>query len=166
LLVLAQIHQQRSDPRAADRDSRQALALARRMSNSRLVAETLLCRVLVHHSAGEHRAAARCLAEALQIARAGSLRLLEGRALTAAATTALANGDLTGAVCDGEQALAIHRETGHRPGAAATHALLGRASRLAGDTAAAAEHDQQARALSAWMGLPRDPGFAPVPTGL
>jgi tetratricopeptide (TPR) repeat protein len=167
LLVLAQIHQQRSDPRAADRDSRQALALARRMSNSRLVAETLLCRVLVHHAAGEDRAAATCLQEALTIARAGSLRLLEGRALTAAATTALADGDLIRAARDGEQALAIHRATGHRPGAAVTHALLGRASHLAGDAAAAAE-DRRGRALTARMGLPYDPlrSFAPVPTGM
>jgi tetratricopeptide (TPR) repeat protein len=127
------------------------------MSNRRLVAESLLCRVRVYRSAGGHGAADTCLREALQIARIAPYRLLEGRALTASAATALAAGDLARAVRDGEEALAIHRETGHRPGAAATHAVLGQASRRAGATAAAADHDRRARALYAWMGLRVDP---------
>jgi DNA-binding SARP family transcriptional activator/tetratricopeptide (TPR) repeat protein len=164
LLVLALVHQSRSDPPAADRDSRQALALARQMSNRRLVAESLLCRALGYRSAGGHRAADTCLRDALRIARAASYRLLEGRVLTAAAANALAAGDLARAVRDGEQALAIHGATGHRPGAADTHAVLGRASRRAGADVAAADHDRQARALYAWMGLRADPahGFVAV----
>lgn len=157
LLVLALVHQSRSDPPAADRDSRQALALARQMSNRRLVAESLLCRALGYRSAGGHRAADTCLRDALRIARTAPYRLLEGRVLTASAANALAAGDLARAVRDGEQALAIHRETGHRPGEADTHALLGQANRRAGAGAAAADHDRQARVLYAWMGLRADP---------
>lgn len=154
LPVLALIHQLRSDSDAADRDSRQALALARRVDNRRLVAESLLCRALVDRSAGRHRAAEACLRDALQIARTSSYRLLAGRVLTTSAETALTAGDLARALRDGEEALAVHQETGHLPGAAATHVVLGQARRRAGaNTAAAADHDRQARALYARMGL-------------
>jgi DNA-binding SARP family transcriptional activator len=164
LLVLAQIRQLLPDPPGADRDSRQALALARRMGNRRMVAESLLCRGLVHRAAGRHRAEKKALQAALQIARSGSYRLIEGRVLTAAADAALAVGDLARAVRDGEQALEIHRETGHRPGAAATHAVLAQARHRAGAAAAAADHRRRAQALYAWMGLRTDPdrGLVPV----
>ena len=157
LPVLARIHHQRGDLPAADRDSGRALALARRIGNRVLTADSLLGRALVHRSAGAYPPAFGCLDEALRIARAGALRLVEGRTLTTSAVIALAAGDLERAVDDGERALAIHRETGHRPGEAATHALLGQARHRGGAGPAARDHDRHARRLLAGMGVQLGP---------
>ncbi|MEV4373736.1 tetratricopeptide repeat protein [Nonomuraea sp. NPDC049637] len=56
--------------------------------------------------------------QALLIARERSFRLLEGLAYTVLAEAALAAGDRAEAVRQGHLALAVHRETGHRPGEA------------------------------------------------
>ncbi|MFI7470155.1 tetratricopeptide repeat protein [Nonomuraea sp. NPDC049646] len=70
-------------------------------------------------SGGDSGAEAAAFAgEALLITRERSFRLLEGLAYTALAEVALAAGDRAEAVRQGHLALAVHRETGHRPGEA------------------------------------------------
>ena len=84
--------------------------------------------------------------EALARARQGGYRVLEGQALTALAETELAGPDAdgTGARDLAEEALAVHRETGHRLGLARTFVILGRAVLREGGP------DAAARAADAW----------------
>ncbi|HUR02618.1 MAG TPA: tetratricopeptide repeat protein [Nonomuraea sp.] len=63
--------------------------------------------------------------QALQIARTRSFRILEGLAHSALADIALAAGESTEAVRQARLALEIHRDTGHRLGAARTLRTLG-----------------------------------------
>ncbi|WP_432989686.1 tetratricopeptide repeat protein [Dactylosporangium sp. CA-233914] len=63
--------------------------------------------------------------QAVALARQASFRLHEGRALTELAAATLALGDRAAAADLAGRALAVHDETGHRPGAELTRALLG-----------------------------------------
>ena len=61
------------------------------------------------------------------MARRAGYRLLEGRALTALAAAVLAAGDAAAAARLADEALAVHRETGHRLGEAWAHLVLAEA---------------------------------------
>ncbi|MCP2246123.1 AfsR/SARP family transcriptional regulator [Lentzea aerocolonigenes] len=67
--------------------------------------------------------------QALALARNAGYRALEGQALTAVAGILLASGNPRDGTDHAFQALAVHRETGHRQAEAATLAVLRRARR-------------------------------------
>jgi hypothetical protein len=54
--------------------------------------------------------------------------MLEGQALTALAAVQLAQDDVERAVQTARQALAVHRQTGHRPGESRVRRMLERAA--------------------------------------
>jgi tetratricopeptide (TPR) repeat protein len=81
-------------------------------------------------------------------------RRLEAQALSAHVDIHLAEGHLDQAVESAREALAIHREIGHRLGEARTLRTLGHASRRSADTAAATAYWQQALALFTDIGNP------------
>ena len=54
--------------------------------------------------------------------------MLEGQALTVLAGVLLAAGDVGDAVETARRALAVHRQTGHRPGESRTRRMLDRAA--------------------------------------
>jgi tetratricopeptide (TPR) repeat protein len=153
--LLARIHFQRGDLAAVDVDSRRALDLAHRIGSRNLVAEALLCRALVHRSAGAPGRGRGCAQEALDITRKAGYRLHEGRALTASAAVALAAGDPDRALQDAQEALSVHQETGHRPGEARTRVVLAAARQLAGGAGAARSERAHATRLCAELGLPQ-----------
>jgi tetratricopeptide (TPR) repeat protein len=140
---------------------RHALALAQRFGNRYQEVDSLIGLATMHRRRGEGEEAGRRLRQALAIARESGFRLLEGLALTVLATHRLdpagergagVAGDAARAIEIGEQALAIHLETGHRLGEARTLAVLGDARRLAGQPEVARAHQQRARELFAELG--------------
>ena len=84
---------------------------------------------------------------ALTISRQDGLRLLEGKALTALAAVHIGRGEPEVAERHATAAFEVHRATGHRPGLARTHAVLG--------AGGSAHHRELARRLFAEMGIIR-----------
>jgi hypothetical protein len=80
-------------------------------------------------------------------------RVTEGRALTALCETAEAEEAHGATVELGQEALAVHRETGHRLGEAGTLMALARAHRKTDGTAAELMR-RQARAIFSDIGVP------------
>jgi DNA-binding SARP family transcriptional activator len=154
LAVLSQFHLRYGAPEHAQAAGRRALALARQTGDRHLEVEVLVGLARVPSPAGTGG-----VDQALEIARAAGFRLLEGLALARSAALRLAAGDLPRAVSDGEQALAIQQEIGHRLGAARTHLVLSQARRRAGDAEAGRNHQERARQLLTGLGV-RDPGAA------
>ncbi|WP_026932332.1 AfsR/SARP family transcriptional regulator [Glycomyces tenuis] len=85
--------------------------------------------------------------------RASGYGVLEGLALNLFAEIALAEADPRSAIAHAAAALRSHRETGHRPGAAAALRLLGKAHDGVGDVERAARLHDEATACYAEMGL-------------
>jgi len=83
----------------------------------------------------------------VRLARAAGYRLLEGNASTALAEIELILGQRDHAAERAGQALAIHRETGHRLGEARTLRLLGEALLPTKDADAALPHWRAALAI-------------------
>jgi DNA-binding SARP family transcriptional activator len=140
---------------------RHALALAQRFGNRYQEVDSLIGLATMHRRRGEGEEVGRRLCQALAIARESRFRLLEGLALTVLATHRLdpagkrgagVAGDAARAIEIGEEALAIHLETGHRLGEARTLAVLGDARRRAGQPEVARAHQQRARELFAELG--------------
>jgi tetratricopeptide (TPR) repeat protein/transcriptional regulator with XRE-family HTH domain len=85
--------------------------------------------------------------EALQTTRQADYRFLEGRALNVLAEIELKTGRTRDAADRVRQALLIHRQTGHRPGEAASLRLLAECAAAESDPAAARRYRDEARAL-------------------
>jgi len=92
--------------------------------------------------------------QARTLACQAGFRLLEGRAHGALAAIRLDLHDHGEATKHARRALAIHRETGHRPGQAHALATLAHARRQAGDLGAARSCWQEAQGLLADMSVP------------
>ncbi|MFD7299053.1 BTAD domain-containing putative transcriptional regulator [Streptomyces sp. NPDC059897] len=103
-----------------------ALELAREARHRRTEADCILGLALTHERRGAHGEAREHAELTVEIARDHSFRVVEGQALTALCAVARSEGDRAAAERIGHEALAIHRETGHRPGEARTRILLGR----------------------------------------
>ncbi|MDF3139979.1 MULTISPECIES: BTAD domain-containing putative transcriptional regulator [unclassified Streptomyces] len=140
--------------RALDADT-QALALAQKARFRRAEADSVLGLSLTHQRLG-HRDEARSHAEqALSLAREYGFGVVEGQALTVLCRTAEAGSAdaAAAAVALGREALAVHRETGHRLGEARTLMALARAHRKT-DPAAAEPMKRQARDIFSDVGVP------------
>ncbi|MEU6106761.1 tetratricopeptide repeat protein, partial [Streptomyces flaveolus] len=122
LNAVAAAHRKLAHPDQALQADEQALALARKVMSKRAETDTLLSLSITYHQVGRPQEARSRAAQALHLARAHSFRVAEGQALTALFETAPATD-----VELAQEALAIHRETGHRPGEARTLLALARA---------------------------------------
>lgn len=109
--------------------------------------------LLTHKETGRYNEARAHAGQALTLARDHSFRVVEGRALTALCETAEAEEAHGTAVELGEEALAVHRETGHRLGEARTLMALARAHRK--PDGAAELMRRQARAIFSDIGVPK-----------
>ncbi|MFJ9657300.1 AfsR/SARP family transcriptional regulator [Streptomyces griseoflavus] len=148
LNAVAAAHRQLARPDRALQADEQALALARKAMFKRAEADTLLSLGVTHHHLGRRPEARTHAEHALHVARAHSFRVVEGQALTALFETA-PSPDAERA----HEALAILRETGHRPGEARTLLVLARAGRRTGSSNAE-QLGRQARDIFADIGVP------------
>lgn len=148
LNTVAAAHRGLARPDRALQADGTALALAREVMSKRAEADTLLSLGVTYRHLDRHEEARAGLEQALRLARDHSFRVVEGQALTALCATARAP-DIELA----EEALAVHRATGHRPGEARTLLALARAHRPSG-RATAERLDRQARCVLAKMGVP------------
>lgn len=124
-------------PPYARRAAVRALGLSQELGNRYTQCRALVALAAAHQLVPNGSTTARAsVDQALALAWSGGYRILEGQARTRSAEIWLAAGDPGRAAVEAEQALAIHRATGHRPGEARTHALLGRLGHGVGDTAA------------------------------
>jgi DNA-binding SARP family transcriptional activator len=131
----------------------QALALARESRYRRPEVDSLVGLSLTLKYTGRNDEARAHAEQALALARAHSFRVVEGQALTALCDIAASEETHATAVELGQEALTIHRETGHRPGEARTLMALARAHQKA-DGAAAELMRQQARDIFSDIGVP------------
>ncbi|MGW1506827.1 AfsR/SARP family transcriptional regulator [Streptomyces mirabilis] len=132
----------------------EALALARQSRYRRPDADSLLGLSLTHKQMGRNAEARSHAEQALALARNYSFRVVEGQALTALCDIAESDGTCATAMEQlGREALAIHRETGHRPGEARTLMALVRAHRKTDRTGAELMR-LQARAIFSDIGVP------------
>jgi DNA-binding SARP family transcriptional activator len=100
-----------------------ALDLARTLGNRYPATQIMIAIARAHAASNQDEAAVLC-AQALDAARKGQFRLLEGQSLTAAAIVHLAAGRRAEAQHAARTALRIHEETGHEPGRLETRRLL------------------------------------------
>jgi DNA-binding SARP family transcriptional activator len=121
LVTLGTIQQRLGRYREALANHRRALALARETDSQY---PEILALIGIATAARSDSSPAH---EALDLARRAGYRMLEGQALTALAGLALRYGDAAEAVRQGERALVVHRETGHRLGEARTLVVLAEA---------------------------------------
>ncbi|WP_256925262.1 BTAD domain-containing putative transcriptional regulator [Streptomyces sp. Amel2xC10] len=158
LTTVAMARRRLGRPDGALAAGEQALALAREARFRRAEADSLLSLALTHKEAGRYDDARAHADQALNLARAHSFRVVEGQALTALCETAptetapaeAAHGS---AVELGRDALAVHRETGHRLGEARTLLALARAHNES-DKSNAQLLEQQARLIFSAIGVP------------
>ncbi|GAA2623797.1 BTAD domain-containing putative transcriptional regulator [Streptomyces spororaveus] len=141
---------------AALRAGTQALALAGEARSRRTEADGHLGLALTHHLLGQDDEARRHAGRALALAREHAFRVVEGQALTVLCELAgSGRAESAAAVRLGREALAVHRQTGHRLGEARTLAALSRSLRARGD-AAAGPTAQEARRILAGVGVPEN----------
>lgn len=150
LNTVAAAHRKLAHPERALRADEQALTLARTAMFRRAEADTLLSLSLTQSQLGRTDEARDHGEQALRLARAHSFRATEGRVLTALFETVR-----TTEVGLAQDALAIHRETGHRLGEARTLLSLARALRTT-DGATATLMTRQAGSLLADIGVPEE----------
>ncbi|MGC9537163.1 tetratricopeptide repeat protein [Streptomyces sp. UG1] len=133
----------------------QALALAREARHLRTEADSILGLSLTHMRLGQPDEARRHAEQALSLARDHSFGVVEGQALTAMCELAESEAAYATAVVLGEEALAIHRRTGHRLGEARTLVALSRTLQKT-DGAAAGIMRQQASDIFSDVGVPAE----------
>lgn len=152
--VLGDIQRQRSRPAEAVEHHRQALRLGRQYEVRFAEVIARIGTACAAVDLGQLDLARDCAADALIQARDARYRLLEGRAMTVLATVHLAARDINAALRQARAAIAVHRETGHRPGEADTLLVLGHALRQAAEPTLGREQWQAAIALYADIGSP------------
>jgi tetratricopeptide (TPR) repeat protein/transcriptional regulator with XRE-family HTH domain len=150
--VLGDIARRRSRPAVAVEHHRRALQLGRQneIRFAQVIAEIGTAYAAV--DLGQLDLACARSADALIQARDARYRLLEGRAMTALATVHLAARDIDAAMRWAHAAIAVHRETGHRPGEADTLLVLGHALHQTGDLTLGREQWQEAVTLYSSIG--------------
>ncbi|MDH6131208.1 DNA-binding SARP family transcriptional activator/DNA-binding XRE family transcriptional regulator/Ni2+-binding GTPase involved in maturation of urease and hydrogenase [Kitasatospora sp. MAA4] len=100
----------------------------------------------------EPQAALPTAERAVTLSREAEFRMLEGCALNVLACVRIRLGDSRSAAEIGRDALALHRETGHRPGEARSQLALGYAQSALGARGEAFEHWREMLRLSRAMG--------------
>jgi DNA-binding SARP family transcriptional activator/tetratricopeptide (TPR) repeat protein len=144
--------------RAAEEHQR-ALWLARETGAATAAVAALVGLANAHRGLGRLTDAAGHAREAIARAGRGGYRVLEGQARTALTAVLLDQGDLAAAADEGQQALELHQNTGHRPGEATTLLLLSTALRSR-EPARASALRRQAHEL-----LPEHAAYAVEPAG-
>jgi hypothetical protein len=147
---LATIELAEGDYQAALARHRQAERLASEIGRRYAATEALIGLAAAHHRLGQQVPAQARAQEALAQARAAGYWILEGRALTILAVIQSAQ-DTVLALGSAAQALALHEQTGHRPGAVQVHLLLGH---LSTHPEAARRHWRLALAIATAIGIP------------
>jgi len=92
--------------------------------------------------------------EALTLAREAEFGVIEASARHVLALARVLLGDTTAAVEEARRALDMHRRTGHRPGEARSHLVLGSAFAARGEPDLAFRHRRQALLLFREMNIP------------
>ncbi len=115
---------QQHDHAALD-SARNALRIARDTGHRYAEVKAILSLAYALSDLDRRRSASTAAHHALTLARQNRFRLLEGQALTTLASIHHKDGDNELAAHHARQALIIHEQTGHRPGAARTRILLG-----------------------------------------
>ncbi|MEU9359333.1 BTAD domain-containing putative transcriptional regulator [Streptomyces sp. NPDC048301] len=155
LNTIAAAHRRLIAPDRALAADEQGLALARTARFRRAEADTLLSMALTQHRLGRSEESLSLAEKALALARAYSFRATEGRVLTALF-------EMSGGADPGlaQDALTIHRDTGHRPGEARTLLALSRTADRTGFAAPEAL-GQRARAIFHDIGVPEKEYMSP-----
>ncbi|MFB7472828.1 BTAD domain-containing putative transcriptional regulator [Kitasatospora sp. NPDC056184] len=150
-LALGAAQERAQRPSDAADSYREALRLAESVHDSFPQAAALVGLATVQ-AGREPRAALRTAERAVALSREARFRMLEGCALDALTRARLRLGESRTALESGHAALAVHRETGHRPGEARSQLALGHAQSALGARGRAFEHWREARRLSRAMG--------------
>jgi DNA-binding SARP family transcriptional activator len=153
LNALGTIYERLGQHRRAVEHHQQALRLAREIQ-ARFPELTALIGLAAFQRLGRSDEALACAHQALTLARQSGCRVLEGHALTTLADVYLNLDHPERAADYAEQALAIHRETGHRLGQARTLRILGYALYHTGGIGAARSPWREALALFTSVGTP------------
>ena len=160
LNCLASIYQGLGEPGRALECHRKALRLARETETryAEVVSLTGIAVALCHPTPAKTRLdqAVTHADQAVQLARRGGFRMLEGLALTARADVHLARDEPESAVTRARQAIVIHSDIGCRLGEARALTTLGHALRRRGDLDGAARHWREADEIVTDIGLPAD----------
>ncbi|MFD5017241.1 AfsR/SARP family transcriptional regulator [Streptomyces chartreusis] len=154
LNTIATAHRRLARLDRALQTNEQALALAREARFKRAEADSLLSLALTHKERGNIDEARSHAEAALTLARERTFRVVEGQAQTVLCSIAESDSAYGTAISLGHQALAIHRETGHRPGEVRTLLALARAHQKT-DSTTSALLTQQACDLFSDMGVPK-----------
>ncbi|GAA1396812.1 hypothetical protein GCM10009639_33370 [Kitasatospora putterlickiae] len=156
--------QERAQRSAEAADSyREALRLAE-LVNDRFPQAAALVGLATAQARLDPRAALRTAEDAVTLSREARFRMLEGCALDALARVRVRLGESRTALESGHAALAVHRETGHRPGEARSHLALGHAQAALGARSRAFGHWRESLRLSRAMadGGSSAPAVSPV----
>jgi DNA-binding SARP family transcriptional activator/tetratricopeptide (TPR) repeat protein len=152
LNTLGTIHQRLGRSTEAIHCHRKALDLARRTGIRYNTVEALIELAVAREDPDD-------LQQALSLARTAGYRGLEGHSLTALTRLLLSRGETEQAAEHGEQALKIHRETGHRLGEARTLAELADVFEVTEGVEAARPWRERARYAFTTLGVPSCGGF-------
>ncbi len=151
LVALGAAQERAHDLTDAADSYREALHLAE-VVNDRFPQVAALVGLATVQARLEPQAALRTAERAVTLSHEAEFRMLEGCALNALACVRVRLGEPRAALEIGRGALAVHRETGHRPGEARSHLVLGRAQSALGARREAFEHWREVLRLSRAMG--------------
>ncbi|WP_188295072.1 BTAD domain-containing putative transcriptional regulator [Streptomyces sp. CBMA156] len=151
LLALGAAQEHAPDPTDAADSYREAIRLAE-AANDRFPLVAALVGLATVQAGPDPRAALRTAERAVALAREAEFRVLEGRALDALACVRVRLGEARTALELGQDALDLHRATGHRPGEARSRLTLGYAQSALGARGEATGHWRAAVRLSRAMG--------------
>ncbi|MFF7453786.1 BTAD domain-containing putative transcriptional regulator [Kitasatospora sp. NPDC008115] len=162
-LALGAAQERAHQPADAADSYREALRLAESV-NDRFPQAAALVGLATVQARLDPRAALRTAEHAVEFSREARFRMLEGCALDALASVRVRLGESRTALESGRAALAVHRETGHRPGEARSHLALGHAQAALGARSRAFGHWRESRRLSRAMavGGTAAPAVSPV----
>ncbi|MFE7560864.1 BTAD domain-containing putative transcriptional regulator [Kitasatospora sp. NPDC057500] len=162
-LALGAAQERAHQPADAADSYQEALRLAESV-NDRFPQAAALVGLATVQARLDPRAALRTAEHAVEFSREARFRMLEGCALDALARVRVRLGESRTALESGRAALAVHRETGHRPGEARSHLALGHAQAALGARSRAFGHWRESRRLSRAMAVGRTaaPAVSPV----
>ncbi|MFF2353983.1 BTAD domain-containing putative transcriptional regulator [Kitasatospora sp. NPDC058115] len=150
-LALGAAQERAHEPADAADSYRQALRLAE-LVNDRFPQAAALVGLATAQARLDPGAALDTAEQAVALTREARFRMLEGCALDALADVRVRRGESRPALESGRAALAVHRETGHRPGEARSHLALGHAQAALGARGRAFGHWREALRLHRAMG--------------
>jgi DNA-binding SARP family transcriptional activator/Tfp pilus assembly protein PilF len=153
LNVLASLNDDLGRQPVAIQHSQTALRVADASTDRYPYVQALIGLGAAHCHQGQHENARAWIDRAIAESDESGYRMLLGQARSVLAEIQLSRGRATEAIAEAELALAIHRETGYRPGEADVLALIGRGYGD-DDPAQAERYAREAYALYTEMGIP------------